>query len=79
MANKVVSANYYLAVTLSLDKLRGRTLSSYNNTALCFHAQVLQVLLLHALHSYLEERKKKKKKTQMTFPYKNLILSEINA
>lgn len=62
MANKFVSANYYPVVTLSLNKLRGHTLSSYNNTALCFHGQVLQVLLLHALHSYLEGGKKKKKK-----------------
>lgn len=75
MTNKFVSANYYLVVTLSLNTLRGHTLSSYNNTALCFRGQVLQVLLLHALHSYLEgEKKKKKKKNQMAFPYKNVIL-----
>lgn len=63
MANKFVSANYYLVVTLSLNTLHGHTLSSYNNTALCFRGQVLQVLLLHALHSYLEGGGEKKKET----------------
>lgn len=83
MANKFVSANYYLVVTWSLPKLQshiqslaklhGHILSNKNDSALHFHAQVLQVLLLHASHLYLEEVKERKIKAWMAFPHKNVI------